>query len=88
MSLGEQIGLLWVFERNDTAAGRWTKLDEPFMNISVYYGNLNYDEQGFLALRFHPQYTENGLLYVWYSTFDFDAEIRSSRLSEFRVSIG
>ena len=84
--LGEQIGLLWAFERDTSAPGGWQKLEEPFMNLTVYYERLNYDEQGFLALRFHPKYSENGLFYSWYSVFKTGEEFeRASRLSEFRV---
>ena len=81
---GEQTGVLWVFERDVTAAGGWRQLARPFMNISVHIDFEDYDEQGFLAVRFHPQFSSNGLLYSWYSIFEAGFG-RSTRLSEFRV---
>ena len=54
------------------------------MNISVHYDSLIYDEQGLLAVRFHPQHTDNGLLYAWYSVLE-EGVGRTTRLSEFRV---
>ena len=78
--------MLWTFERDADAAGGWTKLDEPFLNVSVHYESLFYDEQGFLAVRFHPDFENNGLLYSWYSYFYEDVG-RTTQLVEFRVSI-
>ena len=76
--------MLWTFERDADAAGGWTKMAEPFLNISVFYEFLAFDAQGFLTVRFHPDYHNNGLLYSWYSVFYQDVG-RSTRLSEFRV---
>ena len=56
------------------------------MNLTVHTERLLYDEQGFLALRFHPKYSENGLFYAWYTVLKVGEELeRTSRLSEFRV---
>ena len=83
---GEQTGVLWTFERDADAAGGWRKLEEPFLNISVFYEFPIFDAQGFLALQFHPDFDSNGLMYSWYSVFYEDTG-RTTRLSEFRVCI-
>lgn len=65
---------------------------EPFLDISDRILELNpeYDERGLLGLAFHPDYSENGRFFVYYS-----AEAReetpenwdhTSHISEFRVS--
>lgn len=56
----EQQGIIWVFEntKNATAAN-------VFLDISdkIIYGG----ERGLLGLAFHPNFTENGYFYVYYT---------------------
>lgn len=67
-------------------------LDEPFLDISDQMVEISpsYDERGLLGLTFHPNYAQNGRLFVFYS-----APLReeapsgwscTNRLSEFQVS--
>ena len=43
--------------------------EEPFLDITDRVVELNpdYDERGLLGLAFHPEYADNGRLYVYYS---------------------
>ena len=43
--------------------------DEPFLDVSGQMVDLSeqYDERGLLGMAFHPDYAENGKLYVYYS---------------------
>jgi glucose/arabinose dehydrogenase/plastocyanin len=66
-------------------------LQEPFLNLSSSKVNLStrYDERGLLGLAFHPNFTQNGRFFVYYSV-----PLRpgapagwshTNRISEFRV---
>ncbi|NWF68666.1 MAG: PQQ-dependent sugar dehydrogenase [Chloroflexi bacterium] len=65
--LMEQSGRVWIISAGLTNP-------EPFLNISdllspeVFSGR--YSERGLLGLAFHPDYAENGLLFVHYSDRD------------------
>ncbi len=83
----DQVGIVWVMEDGEVR-------DEPFLDISDKMMSLNqgYDERGLMDIAFHPNYGENGKLYVYYS-----APLRNeapdnwdhtSRVSEFTVSDG
>lgn len=74
-----------MHERDDSVLGGWRRLENPFLNISVFYGSGGYSEQGFLATRFHPNYVNNGLLYSWYTVRGGIGEV-STLLAEFQVS--
>jgi glucose/arabinose dehydrogenase len=67
-------------------------IDEPFLNITDRVVSLTptYDERGLLGFAFHPDFKNNGKIYVYYNT-----KLRSSapsswdstiRLSEFTIS--
>ncbi|HZD43748.1 MAG TPA: PQQ-dependent sugar dehydrogenase, partial [Methanomicrobiales archaeon] len=82
----EQTGLVKIVEPNGTV------LDQPFLDLRDRLVTLNprYDERGLLSLAFHPEYRNNGKVYVFYS-----APLRegaptgwscTNHLSEFTVS--
>lgn len=81
----DQIGKVWVMENGEVQ-------DEPFLDISDKLVGLNegYDERGLLDLVFHPNYEENGKLYVYYSAplreAAPDSWDHTSHISEFTVS--
>ena len=86
MFLVDQIGLVKIVQADGTV------LDEPFLDINNRMIKLNagYDERGLLGLAFHPNFAENGRVFVFYS-----APLRSeadegwnctSHVSEFSVS--
>lgn len=60
----------------------------PFLNIAnkvLYLGDTAvYDEQGLLALTFHPGFATNGYFYVWY--VDGPAANRQDVLARYQVS--
>ena len=69
-----------------------TVVDEPFLDVRDRMVNLSptYDERGLLSIAFHPNFSENGRVYAYYS-----APLRAgapedwsctNRLSEFTVS--
>ena len=63
MMIGEQLGIVYIFYKNGT------RLPFPFLNISseVLTSSWRGDERGFLGMTFHPQYAENGRVFVYYS---------------------
>jgi glucose/arabinose dehydrogenase len=82
----DQTGTIRILDANGTLQ------KEPFLDISSKMVKLSqgYDERGLLGLAFHPDYKNNGRVFVYYS-----APLRSSapsdwdhtnRLSEFTVS--
>ena len=78
----EQIGVIHVLDRERNL------LPEPFLDIRdrVVRVTRTGDERGLLGLAFHPNYTTNGLFYVYYSTITGTPQRHHSRVSEFRVS--
>ncbi|MFO7966155.1 MAG: PQQ-dependent sugar dehydrogenase [Archaeoglobaceae archaeon] len=81
----DQIGKVWVMDNGEIG-------DDPFLDISDKIVGLNqgYDERGLMDIAFHPNYGENGRVYVYYSAplreeapDDWD---HTSHLSEFTVS--
>ncbi|MBX0350233.1 PQQ-dependent sugar dehydrogenase [Haloarcula pellucida] len=69
--------------------------EEPFLDLSdrlVALGQdlpnwVAFDERGLLGLAFHPEFADNGLFYVRYSTPAADEELdHRERLSEFRAT--
>jgi glucose/arabinose dehydrogenase/plastocyanin len=84
--LVDQTGVVKIFFMNGTV------LDQPFLDVRDRMIKLDptYDERGLLSLAFHPQYTTNGRVFVYYS-----APLRggvdpnwscTNHLSEFHVS--
>jgi glucose/arabinose dehydrogenase/plastocyanin len=85
--LVDQTGVVRIFFANGTV------LAQPFLDVRDRLVKLDptYDERGLLSLAFHPQYTTNGRLFVYYS-----APLRAgvdpnwsctNHLSEFHVSV-
>ncbi|KAK3092465.1 hypothetical protein FSP39_003137 [Pinctada imbricata] len=87
--VGEVSGKIYVYYLNGT------REREPFLNIKSATVNSNHrgDERGLLGLAFHPNFTSNGRLFIYYSTHahqqgdhlidDIDHKIR---ISEFTIS--
>jgi glucose/arabinose dehydrogenase len=84
--VADQVGLVYVIDAGDTL------LETPFLDLRDRMVGLdgNYDERGLLGLAFHPDYTGNGRVFVYYS-----APLRTggpagwnhtSVISEFKVS--
>lgn len=59
----DQVGVISILMPDGTL------LDEPFLDLSskIVTLNPNFDERGLLGLAFHPDYAENGRLFVYYS---------------------
>ncbi|MFT4947145.1 MAG: glucose/arabinose dehydrogenase [Natronomonas sp.] len=88
--IGDQQGIIYVHEDGQLR-------DEPFLDLRDRVIDLgtdlptwvSADERGLLGLAFHPEFADNGLFYVRYSTpaGDVDADHREI-LSEFSVTDG
>ena len=88
-------GRLFVVEQTGTVRilfANGTMLDQPFLDVSGKIVRLSpgYDERGLLGLAFHPDFKQNGLLYIYYSMplregapFGWSC---TNRLSRFNVS--
>ncbi|EMI40469.1 PQQ-dependent sugar dehydrogenase [Rhodopirellula sp. SWK7] len=80
--VASQTGEIYYFDQDDT------QVEEPnlFLDLSdrvIYKDREN--EEGFLGLTFHPQFSQNGRLYVYYTT---SARPHVSVLSEFHTTDG
>lgn len=66
-------------------------IDTPFLDVSDRMVEINpgYDERGLLGLAFHPDYANNGRIFVYYSAplRDGGQGDHTSHLSEFTVSV-
>jgi glucose/arabinose dehydrogenase len=82
----DQVGTIHVLGEDGTVA------EEPFLDVrdALVVLREQYDERGLLGLAFHPEYADNGRLFVYYT-----APLReggperwdhTDHLSEFRVS--
>ena len=80
--VAEQLGIVWIYYKNGT------KLPEYFMDISneVLSTSRTGDERGFLGLEFHPQFSTNKRLFVYYSMRTNTGSGQQVRISEFKVS--
>lgn len=85
----DQIGKVWVIDDSGTL------LEDPFLDVSAKMVSLstNYDERGLLGLAFHPDYSSNGRLFVYYTAppsaggpEEGEMWNNISRISEFKVS--
>lgn len=68
-----------------------TLLEQPFLDVSDRMVDLDegYDERGLLGLAFHPQYSDNGRFFVYYSAPVSNGEVdqdHTATISEFQVS--
>jgi glucose/arabinose dehydrogenase/plastocyanin len=59
----DQIGVVWAVDANGTT------LPEPFLDLRDNLVELRptYDERGLLSVAFHPNFSENGKVYAFYS---------------------
>lgn len=75
----EQAGQVWIMDED----GR--TLDQPFLDINALLTDDTfrggYTERGLLSLAFHPQFAQNGALFIYY--FDRDGH---TVLARYRVS--
>jgi glucose/arabinose dehydrogenase len=86
MFLVEQTGLVKIVQADGTVQS------EPFLDVSDRMVDLNpgSDERGLLGLAFHPQFAENGRIFIFYSVplreEAPDGWRCTNQLSEFSVS--
>eukprot|EP00057_Strongylocentrotus_purpuratus_P028089 XP_011682563.1 PREDICTED: HHIP-like protein 2 isoform X1 [Strongylocentrotus purpuratus] len=78
--IAEQVGIVHVYLRNGT------RLNDPFLDIqdTVRTSSRRGDERGFLGLAFHPNFTSNSRLFVYYSTLSSSGS-EIIRISEFQT---
>ena len=78
--VAEQIGVVHIYYKNGS------RLQDPFMDVSrmVLVDARRGDERGFLALAFHPNFRQNGKLYI-YLSIRGQNQIHKTRISEFRT---
>jgi len=95
VSAGDESGRLFVVDQVGTIRvinADGDLLPTPFLDVTdrmVTLANPGFDERGLLSVAFHPDYSDNGRFFVYYSAppdsddpAGFDSE---SRVSEFRV---
>jgi glucose/arabinose dehydrogenase/plastocyanin len=86
MFVVDQTGLIKIITSNGN------QIEEPFLDIMDRLVDIspNYDERGLLGLAFHPDFAQNGRVFVFYSaplrTGAPEGWSCTNRLSEFTVS--
>src|SRR5688500_11303841 len=71
----EQRGVIKILQGGQVLA-------QPFLDIDALVPNISgNDERGLLGLEFHPNYTQNGLFYVYYTNLANDAAYVRYRVS-------
>ncbi len=85
--IGDQVGEAKVLNKDGTVA------DAKFLDLKSRLAKINegrFDERGLLGLAFHPKYSKNSKIYVFYSApLKEDAPEKwdhTSRVSEFKVN--
>lgn len=85
----DQVGKILIIDDSGAV------LEEPFLDITsrMVSLNANYDERGLLGLAFHPNYSSNGRLFIYYTAppnaggpTQGEMWNNTSRISEFQVS--
>lgn len=74
----EQDGRIWIIMEG-------VRLTQPFADLSALVSqdiNFGYSERGLLGLAFHPNYEENGLLFVNYTDQGGTTQLARYRVSE------
>lgn len=64
--VSDQDGKLWRIDLNEGSKTIFLDLSDRLVSLGAF-GSGTFDERGFLGFAFHPQYTENGLLYTYTS---------------------
>lgn len=81
--VADQPGKIWIIDTNNIV------LSPPFLDVSNQMVTLTagYDERGLLGLAFHPQYTNNGRFFIYYSAPKSGSNINhESIVAEYQVS--
>jgi glucose/arabinose dehydrogenase len=78
----EQDGRIWRFKNDAAAKERTLVLD---LSERVPSRRKRHNEEGLLALVFHPKFKSNGLIYVNYSQLKDERKPRRGVLSRFKV---
>jgi glucose/arabinose dehydrogenase len=79
--VGEQGGIVYIYKNK-------TKVQKPFLDIVnkvTTSGNAG-EERGLLGMAFHPNYSDNGKFYIYYSISVMDPAVEMIKVSEFKVS--
>jgi glucose/arabinose dehydrogenase len=82
----DQIGQIRIIDEEGVV------LDEPFLDLGDRMVGIreNFDERGLLGLAFHPDFSENGRFFIYYSvplqTGAPSSYDHTSRISEFKTS--
>jgi glucose/arabinose dehydrogenase len=70
----EKPGRIWIMQNGQ-------RLDTPFLDIRDIVGSQQF-EQGLLSLAFHPDYTNNGFFFVYYTNRNGDTVTARYRVTE------
>ncbi len=78
--VAEQVGVVHIYYKNGT------RLQDPFMDVSdliLIGGAESVGERGLLSLAFHPNFQQNGKLYIFLSLLENGQQ--NVRISEFQT---
>ena len=64
--VGDQNGKLWRLDLTNNSLELYLDLSDRLVSLGAF-GSGSFDERGFLGFAFHPQFTDNGLLYSYTS---------------------
>jgi len=66
MFVTDQSGVIWAIQANSGRKRIFLVLSDRLVNLGIA-GPGTYDERGLLGLAFHPDYSQNGLIYTYTS---------------------
>jgi len=67
--VADQIGIIWRIDLNEKTKSKYLDFQTDLVPLGAFT-SCGYDERGLLGFAFHPQFENNGLIYVYLSQED------------------